>query len=396
VDDEPATLERVGSELRLVGYQVRTAPDARAAWEQFATSRPDLVVADVRMPGESGIELLRRIRAISDVPVILLTARADVHAAVDALRAGATDFVRFPEEAGELLRRAQQLTPVSDSFEPADAASALLRGESAPMQALRDRVRALAGLAVPVLVSGEPGSGRMRVARALHALSATRLPLVAVAAPDCAVPAAPCAVALVELEHWRPDAQERWSRALRAEGEPRFERIFTIATPALAAAVERGDVRRELWLRLSRFRVEVPSLRARASEIPRIARTLLGEIAERHGRAAPSLSSGALDSLCRRPWRGNLPELRDVLEHAVAFAKSGRLARDDVDRAFEEVIAAREESLANRRAAKQSADRAQLVRLLGDCRGNVAEVARQLGMTRGAVTYRLRKHGLSR
>ena len=283
----------------------------------------------------------------------------------------------------------------SDSFEPADAASALLCGESAPMQTLRDRVRALAGLAVPVLVSGEPGSGRMRVARALHALSGTRLPLVAVTAPDCPVPAAACAVALVELEHWRPDAQERWSRELRAEGE-RFERIFTIATPVLAAAVERGDVRRELWLRLSRFRVDVPSLRARASEIPRIARTLLGDIAERHARAAPSLSSGALDSLCRRPWRGNLPELRDVLEHAVAFAKSARLGRDDVDRAFEEVIAAREESLANRRAAKQSADRAQLVRLLGDCRGNVAEVARQLGMTRGAVTYRLRKHGLSR
>lgn len=402
VDDNPDALESIGSELRSAGYQVRTASDGRSGWEHFRTRRPELVISDIRMPGESGIDLLRRIRQVSDVPVILLTARADVAAAVSALREGATDFLRFPEEAGDLLRRAQGLLPARLAGEPADAASELLPGDGAAMAALRSRVRSLAALEVPVLVSGEPGTGRLRAARAIHVLSGQPASLVAVGPPDYAIPSVRSSVVLVELERWPTSAQERWSAALRAEGgahtarASRIARLLTIGSPALAGCVERGEVRRELWLRTSRFRIDVPPLRERAAELPKLARAALAQIAAAHGRSGYSFTAGALDSLRRRPWRGNFPELRDVLEQAIAFADGAKLGRDTIERAVEAVIAAREDSLANRRAAKQSADRAQLVQLLGACRGNVAEVARQLGMTRGAVTYRLRKHGLAR
>ena len=396
VDDNPETLDEVGGRLRAAGYQVRTAKDAPSGWEKFQAERPALVVADIRMPGESGIDLLRRIRGVSDVPVILLTARADVAAAVDALREGATDFVRFPDEAAGLLERAKKLAPVSDSGEAADAALALLPGDGEVMEKLRSRVRSLAALKVPVFVSGEVGTGRMRAARALHELSGASLPLIRVDSPDGEAPAAPCTIVLAGLEQWPRDVQNRWSALLRREGETRFARVILIGGAALIAAVERGEVRRDLWLSLSRFRIDVPPLRARSGELPAIASDALSEIASRHGRSGFSFTSGAIDSLRRRPWRGNWPELQQVIEHAVAFSKGPKLGRDAVDRAFEEVIAGREESLANRRAAKQNEDRAQLVRLLEACSGNIAEVARRLGITRGAVTYRLRKHGLSR
>ncbi len=395
VDDNPDALESIGSELRGSGYQVRTAPGAAEAWEKFRARRPDLVISDIRMPGETGIDLLRRIREVSDVAVILLTARADVGVAVSALREGATDFVRFPEEAPQLVARAKQWLPARLAHEPADAAAELLDGDSEPMEELRGRVRSLAQLEVPVLVSGEPGTGRMRAVRAIHALSGASVPLHAVSAPDYAVPRAPCAPVLVALERWPADAQARWSEILRT-GQAAFGRLYAIASPELGACVERGEVRRDLWLRTSRFRVEVPTLRARTIEIPRLARAALAEVAAAHGRRGYALTPGALDALRRRPWRGNFPELHAVLEQALTFAAGVRLGRDEIERAVEAVIASREDSLESRRAARQSAEREQLVRLLAACHGNVAEVARQLGMTRGAVTYRLRKHGLVR
>jgi DNA-binding NtrC family response regulator len=396
VDDNRDALESVAAEMRSAGYQVRTARDGRTGWEQFRSQRPDLVISDIRMPHENGIALLQRIREVSDAPVILLTAHADVSVAVSALREGATDFVRFPEEVGELLGRVQELLPARVAPEAEDAASKRLSGDAPGMRELRHRVRALAALDVPVLISGEPGTGRMATAHALHELSGNPLPLVAVSRPAYEVPSERCAAVLVELESWPLAAQDRWSHELRKADAGRFARVYTIGSPTLAESVERAEVRRELWVRTARFRVDVPPLRARTLDIPRIAREELAEISQTLGRGGYSFTAGALDALCRRAWRANLPELREVLAQAVAFAEGVRLDRDAIDRAVEAVIAAREDSLANRRAAKRSADRDQLVRLLASCRGNVAEVARQLGMTRGAVTYRLRKHGLAR
>lgn len=396
VDDNPDAVDVVSAEMRSAGYQVRTASDGRSGWHEFRSQRPDLVVSDIRMPNETGLDLLRRIREVSDVPVILLTAHAEVSVAVSALREGATDFVRFPEELSELLGRVRSLVPVPGVSEPEDAASEALPGDDACMRELRARIRSLATLDVPVLVSGETGTGRTSAVRALHALSGERCPLAFVSAPAFSAPDARSAVALVALETWPQESQNRWAKLLREDGGARIARLYTIGDATLAARVERLEIRRDLWIRISRFRIDVPPLRARQDDVPRLARDMLGDVAISLGRDVLSFTPGALDGLRRRPWRGNLPELREVLVQAVAFADGPRIDRDAIDRAVEAVIAAREDSLAHRRAEKQSADREQLIRLLGSCRGNIAEIARQLGMTRGAVSYRLRKHGLSR
>jgi DNA-binding NtrC family response regulator len=303
--------------------------------------------------------------------------------------------VRFPEEVRELLGRVRALVPDRTMHEPDDAVSGELPGDDACMRDLRAKIRSLAALDVPVLVSGEAGVGRMAAVRALHALSGERSPLIRVTPPTCAVPRARSAVVLVALEAWPSEAQDRWAKLLREDGV-RVARLYTIGDSNLPARVERHEIRRDLWTRVARFRIDVPPLRARPGDVPLFARAMLGGIAESLGREVLAFTHGALDGLRRRPWRGNLPELREVLVQAVAFADGPRIDRDAIDRAVEAVIAAREDSLAHRRAEKQSADRDQLIRLLGSCRGNIAEIARQLGMTRGAVSYRLRKHGLAR
>ncbi len=396
VDDNPDAVEIVSTEMRAAGYQVRTANDGHAGWLEFRRQRPDLVVSDIRMPNESGLDLLRRIREVSDVPVILLTAHAELSVAVSALREGATDFVRFPEEVDDLLDRVRPLVPDPMAPEPDDAAAAELPGDEHCVRDVRTKIRSLAALDVPVLFSGEAGVGRAAAVRALHALSGEAAPLVWVRPPACAPPNARSAVVLVALETWPADAQDRWAKLLRNDGGARIARVYTIGDASLAARVERHEIRRDLWIRLSRFRIDVPPLRARPGDVPQFARAMLGEIASSLGREVLAFTHGALDGLRRRPWRGNLPELREVLVQAVAFADGPRINRDAIDRAVEAVISAREDSLAHRRAEKQTADRDQLIRLLGSCRGNIAEIARQLGMTRGAVSYRLRKHGLSR
>jgi DNA-binding NtrC family response regulator len=396
VDDNSDAIEMVAGELRAAGFNVKTAQDGSEGWAKFRAERPDLVISDIRMPRETGIDLLRRIRGVSDLPVILLTAHADVHIAVAALREGASDFVRFPDEAAEILARVRRLLPERGAAEPDDAAMRWMRGDARAMSDARARVRALARLDVPVLVSGEPGSGRLNAVRALYELSGTKAPRIEIGPVDREIPKRKSFAVLRELSQWSTDAQNHWAAVLREGGGAKFARVVAVAEPSLAALVDRLEFRRDIWARFSRFRLDVPPLRACAQDIPSFAREALLHAARSLGRNVSGFTPGALESLRKRPWPGNLPELREVMMQAVAYAQGPRIDRDDLDLAIETVIASREESLANRRAAKQSADRDELIKLLTECRGNVAEIARRLDMTRGAVSYRLRKHGLTR
>ncbi len=396
VDDSAHARELVSEELAEAGFRVATASDGVEAWTRFRAQRPDLVVSDIRMPGQDGFALLRRIREVSDLPVILLTAHADTEAAIAAIRAGATDFLCFPDELSQLIPQVQRLVNARSQGEPEDAASELVPGSAPAMRELRARVRALARLDVPVLVSGEPGTGRRRVAEAVHRLASGLGPLLTLDAEAPALPSERAAVLLSGVERWSAAAQDHWAALLRGARASHVSRVFALATPALPLRVERLEFRRDLWQRLARFRLEVPPLRARSEDIPPLARDALAAIGRALGREALSLTPSALEGLRHRPWPGNLPELREVLEEAVVFAPSARIDREELERAVESVIAGREDSLAKRRAEKESQDRRQLIQLLEACGGNIAEMARRLSLTRGAVSYRLKKHGLTR
>jgi two-component system C4-dicarboxylate transport response regulator DctD len=396
-DDCAEALDVIEAEFAALGFRVAKARDGAEAWARFQSTPPDLVVTDVRMPEGDGFDLLRRIRAVSDLPVILLTAYGEIPLAVAAMRDGADDYLRFPDDLPRLLARAREL--LGDlAGEPRDAVARMITGRSKPARELRSRVRALASLPVPLLLCGEPGSGRSQVARALHAASdLASLPLVHWNEGAAPLPKQPCVLLIEEIERLERSEQERWLLEMRRISQRRpgvVARLLASASPGLPDAVAAKRFHPELWGALARFQLQIPPLRDRLEDLEALVEDFLREAAQRLGRPNLGISSAALAELQRRLWPGNLRELRDVLEQAGAFEKGARIGATAVRSAVEEVIARRGDSLETQRAARRSAQRQELVDLLAACGGNVAEMARRLSLTRGAVVYRLQKHGL--
>jgi DNA-binding NtrC family response regulator len=396
-DDCVEALDVIEAEFAATGFRVAKAHDGAEAWARFQSAPPDLVVTDVRMPEADGFDLLRRIRAVSDLPVILLTAYGEIPLAVAAMRAGADDYLRFPDDLVRLVARSRELLGDS-SGEPNDAAARMISGRSKAARELRSRVRALASLPVPLLLCGEAGSGRSQVARAIHASSdLASLPLVHWNEGALALPKEPCVLLIEEIERLERSEQERWLLEIRRISQRRpgiVARLLASASPGLHDAVATRRFHPELWSALARFQLQIPPLRDRLEDLAPLVEDLLRTAASRLGRQSLELSSAALAELGKRSWPGNLRELRDVLEHAGAFEKSAKIGVGAVRDAVEEVIAKRGDSLETQRAARRSAQRHELIDLLAACGGNVAEMARRLSLTRGAVVYRLQKHGL--
>jgi DNA-binding NtrC family response regulator len=171
-------------------------------------------------------------------------------------------------------------------------------------------------------------------------------------------------------------------------------RVLATASPLLHEEVASRRFHPELWSALSRFQLQVPPLRERSDDLEALARDLLRDNARKLGRPNLALSAGALEELRRRGWPGNVRELRDVLEQSAAFEKGERVGVEALRAAVEHVIAKRGDSLETQRATRHSLQRKELVELLEECGGNIAEMARRLSLTRGAVVYRLQKHGL--
>jgi two-component system response regulator HydG len=396
-DDCADALDVIEGEFRDAGFETARAPDGRLAWERFQERTPALVVSDVRMPEIDGFDLLKKIRDVSDLPFILLTAYGEIALAVSAIRSGADDYLRFPDDLSRLIERARDLLSRTPE-EASDPATQLLSGPSKAARELRARVRALGALQIPVLVCGEQGTGRARVVRALHACSELReLPLVRCDGAPTEAPARPCVAFIDEIEGLDRDQQGRWLAEIRRIAQRRpgaVARVLATASPLLHDEVASRRFHPELWSALSRFQLQVLPLRERLGDLESLACDLLLDIARQLGRPHLALSAGALAELGKRSWPGNVRELRDVLEQAVAFEKGERVGVDAVREATFEVIAKRGDSLETHRATRHSLQRKELVDLLTECGGNVAEMARRLSLTRGAVVYRLQKHGL--
>ena len=396
-DDCADALDVIEGEFRDAGFATARALDGRRAWELFQERTPDLVISDVRMPEIDGFDLLRKIRGVSDLPVVLLTAYGEISLAVAAIRSGADDYLRFPDDMSRLIERAHDLLSRNPE-DASDPATTLLSGPSKAARELRARVRALGALQIPVLVCGEHGTGRARVVRALHACSEFRdLPLLRCDSASTASPTRPCVVFIDQIEGHDRDQQGRWLAEIRRIGQRRpgaVARVLATASPLLHDEVASRRFHPELWSALARFQLQVLPLRERLGDLERLARDLLLDTARRLGRPHLALSAGALAELGKRSWPGNVRELRDVLEQAVAFEKGERVGVDAVREATSEVIAKRGDSLETHRATRHSLQRKELVDLLTECGGNVAEMGRRMSLTRGAVVYRLQKHGL--
>lgn len=398
VDDREDVRETIAEDLEESGFRVITAGDGVEGWRCFRDVRPDAVISDLRMPREDGLGLLRRVRSVSGVPVILLTAYGDVPTAVEAMKSGATEFLTFPEELDRAVARVQSLFEAAAGPGDRELVERALPGRSVAMRRLRDRVHALVPLRVPVLVCGEPGSGRGEVVALIHRLSRGSESLVRIRPQD---PAArdpwsgdlDAPVYLEDVEAHPLEAQRRWAERLRGNATRRSGRAFRFfASTALdlseLARCGRFDV--DLAAELLRFRIEIPPLRERVEDLPELVAGRVAEIGQAVGRGSVRVLPAALARLRAYSWPGNERELRSVLERLVAFATDGAITR----RAVDEVLGEAVESLRAFRSRRARLEREELIALLRECGGNLAEVARRMGMSRSAIHYRVHKHGL--
>jgi len=384
-------------DLATLGFDVVETRNASEAWREFRRRSPALVISAMEPRGFDGIGLLRRIRGISDVPVILFSERGDVRTAVRAIRNGATDFVELPADRDQLIRDVGALAGAAAEPLGDGAAPWKIVGESAAIESLRDRVYALAPLRVPVLVSGEPGSGRDHVVRAMHQLSrraAVELLTVAHDSRDArARPGAGGAVYLDGIERFKPDVQAHWFAVMcEANGadDDAAPRIYASTTGDLDCRVRSGEFHAGLADRLRRFEVPIPTLRDRREDIGPTAHALANRVGRSMRRPEIRFERAAIALLRNASWPGNVRELQQVVEKLVAFSIDGEITAQRV----REVLGEAPDSVALLRYQRSQQQREELLSLLESCGGNLAEVARRLDVSRGAVIYRAQKFGL--
>ena len=371
VEDDTALAELLVEELESEGYTATAFPSAEAALEQLDAIAPELVVSDLQLPGADGLALLEEIRSREHVPALLMiSAYGTIDRAVAALKAGADNFLTKPLDMDHFMlsverllahrrlhRQVRQYREVLEekSFHGMD-------GSSPVMLRLFERIGKIARAAGPVLISGESGTGKDLVARAIHAESARKDQ--AFLAVNCAgVPAdlleseffGHAAGAFSGAEQARPGLfreahggtlfldeigempvalqakllralQDGRIRPLGADREYAVDvRLLAATNVDLAEKVREGAFREDLYYRLEAFQLGLPALRERGDDLELIAMRFLARFAVARQRPARTLSERALKLIRAYAWPGNVRELRNAMERAVTFCEQAEI-----------------------------------------------------------------------
>jgi len=446
VDDERAVRSALRVNLSKAGYDVTVAEDGEAALARLGTHPPDLVLSDLRMPKLDGMLLLEAVQAEHpELPVVLMTGHGSVRDAVQAMRAGAADYIIKPVRRDELLvileraLRARQLeAEVVRLREALDQRLQFeqLIGASTAMQRVYALIDAVADSDALVLVTGPTGAGKELVSRAVHSRSArANRPFVAL---NCAAlpeqlleselfghekgsftgavrrhagrfeQASGGTLMLDEIGEIPLATQVRLLRVLESGVVQRVggttpvqvdTRVIAATNRDLAAEVAAGRFREDLYYRLNVFRIPVPPLRERTDDIPALADHFLHHFARKHGRSARSMSAEVLAQLRRHAWPGNVRELAHVLERAVLLT-SGRVVEGvELDSTAEvpspaPVSEPSVPSGTHLPDALRAVEERLIIEALRASRGVQAEAARRLGISRSNLHYRIKKLGI--
>ncbi|TLX58970.1 Fis family transcriptional regulator [Stutzerimonas nosocomialis] len=436
IDDDAHLRKALSQTLDLAGLKVVSLGDARNLAAQLPTDWPGVVISDIRMPGVDGLTLLEQLHARdAELPVLLITGHGDVPLAVQAMRAGAYDFLEkpFPSEALlESVRRAlalRQLVLDNRSLRLALAdrqeLSTRLLGQSPAVQRLREQIGALAGTQADVLILGETGSGKEVVARALHDLSSRR------AGPFVAINAGALAESVVESELFGHEAgaftgaqkrrigkfefanggtlfldeiesmslevqvkllrllQERVVERLGGnQSTPLDIRVIAATKEDLRHAADQGRFRADLYYRLNVAPLRIPPLRERNGDVLYLFQYFAEAAAGRHGLPLRTLAPEQRALLLRHRWPGNVRELQNAAERFALGLDLG-LEPDDVASAPEQGTPS------NLGDQVEAYERALIAAELARPHSSLRSVAEALGLPRKTLHDRLRKHGLS-
>ncbi|HEX8909486.1 MAG TPA: sigma-54 dependent transcriptional regulator [Anaeromyxobacteraceae bacterium] len=436
VDDDPGLRYTLREILGGEGVEVEEAEDGVAALARFEASPFPLVITDLRMPRMDGLELTRRLVALSPPPrVVLITAHGSERQAVEAMKAGAWDYFRKPFENDELLavvRRALEAARLASENARLTGALAMagsLVFASPAMARLSELVARVAPRDVTVLIQGESGTGKERLAEALwRASRRADRPFVrfncAALSPELAeaelfghargaftgaVRSRPGlfgeadggTLLLDEVGELAPAAQAKLLRVLqdgevRPVGEDRARRVDVRVLASthrdLREQVARGAFREDLFYRLDVVTLLIPPLRERPEDVPVLARHFLALFAERFGVGCPPPSPELLARLAAYPWPGNVRELEHALERLVALSPEGALDLGLLPAGEPGAPAAAPLALKQR---VEAFERGLVLDALRKAGGRRAEAARALGISRVTLHDKLRKYAIA-
>jgi DNA-binding NtrC family response regulator len=422
------------------GFVVDEAPDGVVALERLAVGEYDLVISDLRMPRMDGMELLRRMQTMTPPPrTVMLTAHGSERHAVEAMKLGAFDYFRKPFEVDEVLavvRRAVGTLALERENEQLRGEVNLLHSlvfASEAMSKLALLVKRVAPRDVTVLITGESGTGKERVAEAIvRASKRADKPFVrfncAALSPELAEAelfghsrgaftgavraraglfreADGGTLLLDEIGELAPGAQAKLLRVLQ-EGEVRpvgEDRAYKVDIRVLAAThrdlagwAASGKFREDLYYRLKVVTLHIPPLRERQEDIPVLARHFLSRFSQRFGLPMAQLTPELLGVLRAHTWPGNVREMENALESAVALSPDGSL---DLSLLPGGTAAVREDGTAGGAGLRERVgayERGAIVAALEAARGNQSEAARILDIGRATLQDKMRKYGLMR
>jgi DNA-binding NtrC family response regulator len=445
VDDDASQRRLIEFWLQEEGYATLVASDGKAGLQAFEQKSPCLVIADIRMPGMDGLDLLGRIKGINqDTPVILITAFGTVGNAVDAMKLGAADYILKPLNADELklcVHRAlerQQL--VDENRYLRDFADTAFRfenliGQSRKMRDVFDVATQVARRDSTVLLTGESGTGKELLAKAIHQNSLrAKKPFITIncgAIPEGLIEselfghrkgsftgaladrvgkfeaANEGTVFLDEIGDLTPSLQIKLLRVIQEReidkiGYPHpikvNVRILAATHRNLKALVEDGQFREDLFYRLNVVTVNLPPLRERKDDVPLLVEHFLKKQRAKYQIPAVSLSEEALEVLAQHNWPGNVRELENVVEHLVVLGKEDIIRPEHLPadiRQHRSRIANISLKLPEEGISLEDVEKEILLQALEKHDWHQTNAARYLSISRKTLIYRMEKYGLT-
>lgn len=441
IDDEKNIREGLGANFEMEGYNVKLAENGKEGLDYISKGDIDLVITDLRMPGISGEEVLRKVTTETPgIPVIVLTGHGSIDSAVDAMRNGAYDFLTKPLnldqltmivkralESRELLLQHKQLKKEVEN----DLAFDKMIGKSAEMQKVMQMIKKVASSKASVLITGESGVGKEVVADAIHklsprkdqqcikvhcaALSETLLESElfghekgAFTGADSLVKgrfelAHGSSIFLDEIGEINPSVQIKILRVLQEKAFERVGgqetinvdvRIIAATNRTLEDEVKKGTFREDLYYRLNVIHIHVPPLRERKDDIPLLIASFLEEFAAENGKVIKGIDAQAKSAIFNYSWPGNIRELRNCIESAVVMCSGDEIKLEDLPPTVSKLAGESSISIpAN--STLDEAEKIIILQTLAANKNNKSKTADLLGIGRKTLHRKLEEYGIN-
>jgi DNA-binding NtrC family response regulator len=439
IDDEPSMTDWLKVLLEHAGYEVRTALIGARGEELFRTWRPDAVVTDMLLPDVDGIDLVRRFKATDpEAVVIMITGQGNIPRSVEAVKAGAFDFLEKPVDADRLLDKLEKGIKQKTLIDENEALKQKLQdrykfqnivGKSKKMQELFDLVESVAASEANILIQGENGTGKELIANALHYSSKrAKGPFIKI---NCA--AIPKDLIESELFGYKKGAftgattdkeglfemaeggsllldeigempsylqtkllrvlQEREYRPIGSDRIVHVNfRLICATNVDLDAALRDGRLREDLYFRINTIAMRVPPLRERTEDIPLLCDYFIEKFRQRYQRAVRTMAPAVYHLLIRNRWPGNVRELENAIERAVLVSKGAEITVGDLPESIREESPGSTDFVIPPHRTLAEIEKMAILQTLQRTNWNKQEAAQILGLYRPTLYSKMKKH----